>query len=54
MAEFDASKEYSLLDRVRLQNHLADILHIPVELTPVRTLKDAVRERATHEAVLAF
>lgn len=54
MAEFDASKQYSLLDRVHLQNWLADILGVAVDLAPVRMLKDDVRERAMHEAVLAF
>lgn len=29
MAEFDTSKQYSILDRVRLQNRLADILGVP-------------------------
>ena len=54
MAEFDPSKQYSLLDRVHLQNRLADILGVSVDLAPARTLKDDVRERATHEGVLAF
>ncbi len=54
IAEFDATKEYSLLDRVRLQSRLADILGAPVDLTAARTLKNEVRERATREALLAF
>lgn len=54
MAEFVPGREYSLLDRVRLERRLAEILEAPVDLAPVRTLRDDVRDRATHEAMLAF
>jgi uncharacterized protein len=54
MAEFDFSKQYSLLDRVHLQNRLESILGVSVDLAPVKALKDDVRERAMHEAILAF
>jgi uncharacterized protein len=54
MAEFDNAKEFSILDMVRPENRLADILQARVELAPARALKDGIRERATREAVLAF
>lgn len=54
MAEFDPERQLSLLDMVRLENLLADIVGAPVDLTPARALKDRVRERAAREAVLAF
>jgi predicted nucleotidyltransferase len=54
MAEFDQHKQFSLLDMVRLENRLADILGAPVDLTPARAMKDRIRERAAREAVLAF
>ena len=54
MAEFDAAKQFSLLDMVSLENRLADILCARVDLTPARALKDHIRERATREALLAF
>jgi predicted nucleotidyltransferase len=54
MAEFDSTREFSLLDRVRLENRLADLLGMPVDLAPVHALKDRVRERAAREAVFAF
>lgn len=54
MAEFDAATDYSLLDRVRLENRLAETLGVSVDLAPMGSLKDEVRERATREAVLAF
>jgi hypothetical protein len=54
MAEFETGREFSLLDRVRLENRLADMLGAKVDLAPARMLKDGVRERAAREAVLAF
>ncbi len=54
MADFDTSKEFSLLDMVRLENRLAEIVGVRVDLTPARALKDGIRERARREAVLAF
>jgi predicted nucleotidyltransferase len=44
IAEFDAGREYSLLDRVRLENRLADLLGVKVDLSPARTLKDGIRD----------
>ena len=54
IAEFDANREYSLFDRVRLENRLADLLGTRVDLAPARALKDGIREHAAREAVLAF
>ncbi|HUI43977.1 MAG TPA: nucleotidyltransferase domain-containing protein [Terriglobia bacterium] len=54
IADFDAGRKYSLLDRVALENRLTDILGVPVELSPAATLKDPVRRKAAREAVLAF
>jgi len=54
IAEFDASKQFSLLDIVGLENRLVDILGVPVDLTSAKALKDHLRERVTREAVLAF
>ncbi len=54
MAEFDSRRDFSLLDRARLENRLADMLGAKVELAPARMLKDGIRERAVREAVLAF
>lgn len=54
MAEFDPEKQFSLLDMVRLENRLADILGVAVDLSPAKAMKNRIRERATREAVLAF
>ena len=54
MAEFDAGRQFSLLDMVHLENRLTDILGVRVDLASARAIKDRVREQATREAVLAF
>lgn len=54
IAEFDIGREFSLLDRVRLENRLTDMLGVKVDLAPARMLKDGIRERAAREAVIAF
>jgi predicted nucleotidyltransferase len=54
IAEFDGGREYSILDRVRLENRLSDLLDVKVDLSPARMLKEGVRERAAREAVVAF
>jgi predicted nucleotidyltransferase len=54
IAEFDASKRLSLVDMVALENRLADLLGIPVDLSPANTLKPPVREKAARDAILAF
>ncbi|HVW86298.1 MAG TPA: nucleotidyltransferase domain-containing protein [Bryobacteraceae bacterium] len=54
MADFDGSKRLSLLDMVGLENRLAEILGIRVDLSPTNMLKEPVRERAANEAVVAF
>jgi predicted nucleotidyltransferase len=54
VAEFDPTKQFSLLDLVHLENRLADILSVRVELTPARAHEDHLRERVSRKAVLAF
>jgi predicted nucleotidyltransferase len=54
IAEFDSSKQFSLLDMVGLENRLADILGVPVDLSPSNGLKEPVKRNAAREAVLAF
>jgi hypothetical protein len=54
MAEFDTSRQFSLLDMVGLENRLADILGAPVDLAPAASLKEGIRERVASEAVPAF
>ncbi len=54
MAEFSSVRKFSLLDMVALENRLAEILSLPVDLAPARSLKDGIRERVNQEAIPAF
>jgi predicted nucleotidyltransferase len=54
IAEFDPARQLSLFDMVRLENQLADLLGVPVDLSPAHMLKRPIAERAAHEAILAF
>jgi len=54
IAEFDAARKFSILDMVGLENRLADLLGAPVDLAPLKMLKEPVRNRAMREALLAF
>ena len=54
IAEFDAAKPLSLLDMVGIENRLADLLGVAVDLSPAKMLKGPVREKAAREAVSAF
>jgi uncharacterized protein len=54
IADFDADRRLSLLDMVHLQDRLADLLGVPVDLSSAKTLKEPVRQKAAREAVLAF
>lgn len=54
MAELDRSKHPTLLNLVHLENRLTDILGVKADLALADTMKEAVRLRATREALLAF
>ena len=54
VADFDYEREFSLLDMSGLETRLSDILDAKVDLTPSRSMKPRIRERADQEAVLAF
>ena len=54
MADFDRSKRFSLITMVHLENQLADLLGVRVDLSPSDSMKELVRERAVRESVLAF
>lgn len=54
IAEFDAERRLSLLDMVAIENRLTELLGCPVDLSPLKTLKEPVRDKARREAVLAF
>ena len=54
IAEFDPQRRLSLVDMVAIENRLTDLLGARVDLSPAKTLKEPVRDKAAHEAVLAF
>jgi predicted nucleotidyltransferase len=54
MAEFDAAKKFTILGRVHLENRIADMLGMKVDLAHVAMLREGIRERANREAVLVF
>lgn len=54
VAEFDRSKKLTLLSMVRLENRLSELLGVKVDLSPLNSMKEAVRTRALREAIHAF
>jgi predicted nucleotidyltransferase len=54
LADFDKSKRFTLLTVSRLENQLADLLGVKVELSSPDWMKEHVRKQALREAVLAF
>jgi predicted nucleotidyltransferase len=54
IAEFAPGRRLSLLDMVAIENRLAEMLGVRVDLSPARGLKQPVAAQASREAVLAF
>lgn len=54
LAAFDDTRALSLLDVLRIENQLADLLGQTVDLIEEGTLKSRVRQNVDREAVRAF
>jgi len=54
LAAFDDARRLSLLDVIRIENHIADLLNHPVDLIEEGTLRPRVRRNVHREAVRAF
>lgn len=54
MADVDRSRRPTLLNLIHLENRLSDLLGARVDLTLADAMKEAVRQRAAREAILAF
>jgi predicted nucleotidyltransferase len=54
IAEFAPGRRLSLLDMVAIENRLAEMLGVRVDLSPAKSLKEPVAAKASREAVLAF
>jgi predicted nucleotidyltransferase len=48
------ARKFTILSRVHLENRIADMLGMKVDLAHVAMLRDGIRERAIREAVLVF
>jgi predicted nucleotidyltransferase len=54
LAAFDEARPLSLLDVIRIENQLADLLGQPIDLIEEGTLKPRVQQNVDREAVPAF
>jgi uncharacterized protein len=54
LAAFDEARRLSLLDLIRIERQLEELLGTDVDLVEEGTLKDGIRERVDQEAVCAF
>jgi predicted nucleotidyltransferase len=54
IAEFVPGRRLSLLDMVAIENRLAEMLGVRVDLSPAKGLKGPVAAQASREAALAF
>ena len=54
LAAFDEARPLSLLDVIRIENQIADLLGAPVDLIEEGTLKPRVQQNVDREAVRAF
>jgi len=54
LAAFDEARNLSLLDMIRIENQIADLLGRAVDLIEEGTLKPHVRQTVEHETVRAF
>jgi hypothetical protein len=54
MAEFDPAQRRTLLNMVRVENFLSDLLGARVDLSIANALREPVKSRAVQEAILAF
>jgi predicted nucleotidyltransferase len=54
IAELEPGRRYTLIDMVRIENRLHELLGVKVDLSPAHMLKEPVRLNAEREAVLAF
>jgi uncharacterized protein len=53
IADFAPGRRLSLLHMVAIENRLAEMLGVRVDLSPAKTLKEPVADRASREAVIA-
>jgi predicted nucleotidyltransferase len=54
LADFDQSKQLTLVTLGSLQSRLTDLLGMSVDLSSAEWMKETVREQVLREAVVAF
>jgi len=54
MAEFDTTKRLTLVDMAGLENRLAELLGVKVDLALAKSMKEPIRQHAAREAVFVF
>jgi predicted nucleotidyltransferase len=54
LADFDKSRQFTLVTVGNLETRLADLLGVKVELSSADWMREPVRQQALREAVLAF
>jgi predicted nucleotidyltransferase len=54
LAAFDNERDLSLIDVIRIENLIADLLGQPVDLIEKQALKPQLRQRVMQELVSAF
>jgi len=54
LADFDESTKLTLLTVSRIENRLAEVLGVKVDLSSPDWMREPIRSRALSEAVLAF
>ena len=54
ITEFEPGRRLSIVDVVAIENRLTELLGVRVDLSPAKTLKKPVRDKAEREAVRAF
>lgn len=54
LAEFDKSKQLSLIGVGNLQSRISELLGVEVDLSSAEWMREPIRSRALREAILAF
>ena len=54
MADFERSRRFTLVSMAHLENRLAELLGVKVDLSPADSMKEPVRKEADCESVMAF
>jgi predicted nucleotidyltransferase len=54
MVDLEGSKRFTLVSMAHLENRLAELLGVKVDLSPADSMKEPVRAEAVRESLIAF